>query len=131
MAVTGFTGISHPFRIGSKGGVMMSTTTSEDITHINESVIQILGTRRLERSMEYHIYSDLDERIFDQNDYTTHSLIKYQIQEALRLEPRIEVEKIEIEFEDNVIYADIFYKVILYQKYFHSGRIKIGGENFD
>jgi len=126
LAVTGFTGISHPFRLNARGGIATSTTTSEDVAHINESIVQILNTKKLERSMEYHIYSELDEQVFEPNDMTTHSLIKYNVENALKLEPRIEVRDVQVIAEDNFIYVDITYLVLLYQQYYNTGRIKVG-----
>ena len=38
MPTSGFRGISYPFRIGPQGGVVMSTTSATDPTHIVESL---------------------------------------------------------------------------------------------
>jgi phage baseplate assembly protein W len=127
MPITGFTGISFPFKVNSKGGVAMSTCGNEDIPHIIESIIQILNTRRLERSMEYHIYCDTDEIVFEPNDISTHTLLKYDIEQALRLEHRIEVKDIAVTSDENHIYANIHFLVHLYHRYYDSGRIIIGG----
>ena len=90
MAESGFTGISFPFRIGVKGGVVMSTTSVSDVQHIIEAMTQILGTRPMERCMEYHFKSDLDSDIFEPNDASCRTLIAYQAEEALKeLEDRI------------------------------------------
>ena len=43
--MTGYTGISFPMRIGPTGRVETSSTDDADITHIIESVQQIVGTR--------------------------------------------------------------------------------------
>lgn len=87
-------GISFPFRIGNKGGVVMSDVTKTNPIHINESIEQILRTSKYERVMEPHIGSALDIAIFEPNEVTTHNLIKYQIIEALKVqEPRITVDK--------------------------------------
>ena len=40
----GFTGISFPFRVGVKGGVVMSTTNEREVPHIIEAMKQILLT---------------------------------------------------------------------------------------
>ena len=54
-----YTGISFPFRIGTKGGVVMSSTSPTEVPHIVESIKQILTTAFLERTMESGFYSDL------------------------------------------------------------------------
>ena len=77
-----YTGISFPFRIGVKGGVVLSTTTEQEAEHIKESIIQIIGTKPMERIMEYHIKSDVSTYIFDPNDESTRALIAYECQKA-------------------------------------------------
>ena len=79
----GYNGISFPFRIGNKGGVVMSSTSRYEIPHIHESITQILGTKFKERVMEMQFGSDLDTRIFDPNDKSLQSMIKFQIVELL------------------------------------------------
>ena len=81
MAEQGYTGISFPFRIGVKGGVVTSTTSTREVPHIIESMKQILRTFKYERTMEYHIYSEVDTDIFEPNDISTHTLLQYQIKD--------------------------------------------------
>ena len=126
----GYTGISFPFRIGNKGGVVLSTTDRYSVPHIEESIQQILGTRLGERVMEYGFGSDLDTQVFEPNDPVTHNLIKYQIVEALdRFEPRIKVrdEDIEIFAKDERVYAMINYTVVKYMADYTT-IIEIGGK---
>lgn len=126
----GYNGISFPFRIGNKGGVVMSSTSRYAIPHIEESITQILGTRFRERVMEMEIGSDLDVRIFDPNDKALQSLIKFQIREILeRQEPRIEVteDDIDIITEDNYFYANIKFRVVRYHSE-HVVRVNLRGE---
>ena len=78
-------GISFPFRIGNRGGVVMSDVTKTNPIHINESIEQILRTSKYERVMEPHVGSTLDTAIFEPNEVTTHNIIKYQIIEDLSL----------------------------------------------
>ena len=47
MPQSGFTGISYPFRISNRGGVVMSTTSRHDPSHISESIQQIFNTNFL------------------------------------------------------------------------------------
>jgi phage baseplate assembly protein W len=126
----GFKGISFPFRLGVRGGIAISTTDRHKVTHIEESIQQILGTRLGERVMEYGFGSDLDTQVFEPNDPVTHNLIKYQIAEALdRFEPRIKVrdEDIEIFAKDERVYAMITYTVVKYMADY-TAIMEIGGE---
>ena len=94
------TGISFPFRIGVTGGVVMSSTDVDDATHIDESIIQILGTNFGERVMETHVYSDLDSFVFSNINDSSKTLLKYQIIEALRLDNRVKATEEDITFEE-------------------------------
>lgn len=129
MAERGFTGISFPFRIGVKGGVVTSTTSVNDVQHIIEAMEQILMTRPMERCMEYHFKSDIDYDIFEPNDASCRTLIAYQVEEALReLEDRIEVNSVEVESIDSTIVAVINFTVLKYNTV-HVANIKVGDLN--
>ena len=129
MAEQGYTGISFPFRIGVKGGVVTSTTSTREVPHIIESMKQILRTFKYERTMEYHIYSEIDTDIFEPNDVSTQTLLQYQIKDALaRLEPRIEVVDVEISSSNDTIYATIRFKVLPYDTEYTS-KLKVGESN--
>ena len=126
MAERGFTGISFPFRIGVKGGVVMSSTSSTDVQHIIEAMTQILCTRPMERGMEYHFKSDLDSSIFEPNDASTRTLLSYQIKEALReLEDRISVDSVDVVSEGSKIIAVIYFTVLVYNTS-HTTKIEVG-----
>ena len=56
MSNKGHYGVSFPFRIGVKGGIAMSGTNVNSARHIEESIQQILSTRRGERVMETFFY---------------------------------------------------------------------------
>lgn len=125
----GFTGISFPFRIGVKGGVVMSSTSVSDASHILESLKQILLTRKYERGMEFHIYSDLDTDVFSMNDQSSLSLIEHQITEAIeRLEPRVEVVSIDMFSVESEIHSDITFKLLTYDK-FYNADVRVGELN--
>lgn len=127
MAEMGFTGISFPFRVGVKGGVVTSTTDIRDVPHITEAMSQILATRKYERCMEYHIYSDIDTNIFDLEDNSTYTMISYQVKEALRkLEDRISVTRVDISAEENTIYATVYFTVGKYYDTTYNTKIKVG-----
>lgn len=111
----GFTGISFPFRIGVKGGVVMSSTSVREVPHIIEAMEQILLTRPKERCMEYAFKSDINTDIFEPNDVSTHTLIAYQVKEALKeLEDRIEVTSVEVTSRGSEVFATINFKVLVY-----------------
>lgn len=126
MAERGFTGISFPFRIGVKGGVVMSTTSVMDVQHIIEAMTQILLTRPMERCMEYHFKSEIDSSIFEPNDESIETLLSYQITEALgELEDRITVDSVEIISEGSTVLAVIRFTVLAYNTS-HIANIKVG-----
>ena len=129
MIEKGFTGISFPFRIGVKGGVVTSSTSAVDSQHIEEAMIQILNTRPMERCMEYHFKSDIDSSIFEPNDSSLRTLLSYQVKEALReLEDRIRVDSVDVSSEDSEVIADIHYTVLAYNTS-HITKIKVGDIN--
>ena len=78
-------GISFPFRVGNKGGIVMSEVNSADTSHIEESIEQILCTNFGERCMKYEYGANLEDLIFNAQDVSLLALIKYQIKEALKL----------------------------------------------
>ena len=132
MPQSGFKGISYPFRISNRGGVVMSTTSKNDPTHIAESIQQIFNTNFLERPMEADIYSNVTSLLFEPNDVALQQVLKSRIVSDLeRLEERIECDEDSVEFEveikDDVeyLYADITYKIIKYNTYYTS-KIKVG-----
>ena len=83
MSNKGHYGISFPFRVGVKGGIAMSGTDINSARHIEESIQQILSTRRGERVMEYHFGSSVSTSLFEPTDTTLMNLLKYEIVEAL------------------------------------------------
>ena len=126
MLKQGFTGISFPFRIGVKGGVVTSTTSVSNAQHIIEAMRQILGTRPMERCMEYHFKSEVDSDIFEPNDASCRTLITYQIKEALReLEDRIKVNSVNIVSEGSTVNAVINFTILAYNTA-HVANIKVG-----
>ena len=129
MSEKGFKGISFPFRIGVKGGVALSSTSVSDAQHIIEAMTQILGTRPMERCMEYHFKSDVDTNIFEPNGTSCRTLIEYQVEEALReLEDRIEVQSVEVKSEGSSIFAVINFTILSYNTV-HVANIKVGDFN--
>ena len=132
MPQSGYTGISYPFRISNRGGVVMSTTGKNDPTHISESIQQIFNTNFLERPMESDIYNTITTLLFEPNDLTLQQVLKTRIISDLeRLEDRIVCDEEGIEFvveeEKGVeyLYANVTYRIIKYQTYYTS-KIKVG-----
>ena len=75
---TGFNGISFPFRIVN-GGVKMSTTSVENVQHIEESIKQILNTHFLERPMESDIYSNIESLLFEPSNVALQNIFALRI----------------------------------------------------
>ena len=126
MSEKGFKGISFPFRIGVKGGVVTSTTSINSAQHIIEAMKQILGTRPMERCMEYHFKSDIDSDIFEPNDASSRTLIAYQVEQALKeLEDRIKVNSVNVVSDGSTVNVVINFTVIAYNTA-HIANIKVG-----
>lgn len=133
MPQSGFTGISYPFRISNRGGVVMSTTSRTDPTHIAESIQQIFNTNYLERPMEADVYTTVTSLLFEPNDLTLQQVLKSRIVSDLeRLEERIECDEEGVEFKVEVddtgmeyLYASITFKIVKYNTYYTS-KIKVG-----
>ena len=132
MPQSGFTGISYPFRVSNRGGVVISTTSRTDPTHIAESIQQIFNTNYLERPMESEVYTTVTSLLFEPNDIALQQVLKSRIVDDLeRLEERIECDEEGIEFEVETendveyLYAFITYKIIKYNTYYTS-KIKVG-----
>lgn len=136
MPRSGYTGISFPFRVSSRGGCVLSTTSMEESTHITESIQQIFSTHYLERPMEKNIYTTVSEILFNPNNITLQQMLKMQMLEDLRrLESRVSCEENNITFSVEVaddgisyLYADILYKVIKYDTYYN-GKVRLGEVN--
>jgi phage baseplate assembly protein W len=109
-------GISFPFRIGVKGGVVTTKADLTQATHLAESIQQICLTQVGERVME-NLGSQISAQIFDLNEESTYTLIKYEIKDAINnFEPRVEVNMDDIEVyassSDNEIRVTVNFKVI-------------------
>ncbi len=138
MATSGFTGISYPFRVNTRGGCSMSTTSATDPTHIAESLTQIFGTNYLERPMESDVYTTVATLLFEPNDRALQQVLKTRMAvDIARLEPRVHCNADDIDFEveeshDGVeyLYATIHYEVIKYNTQF-TARVKVGEINHE
>ena len=128
-------GISFPFRLGNKGGIVMSEANLQDSEHIEESIEQILCTCLGERVMNYEFGSELDTDIFKAQDSSLYSLLRYQIMDALRKhEPRINVDEqnITILQEKSVIQVEIKYTLVDFPNFgLLCPLINLGGADFE
>lgn len=122
---TGYTGLSFPLKISSKGGLKMTTTSPTDFTHIEESIKQILATSVGERVSELYFGSSISTHVFEVSDEASYSLIKHEIVEALNsFEKRIEVSTEGIDLSNtldeitgkNFLNITVHYKVIKYDR---------------
>ena len=134
MAISGYTGISFPFRVGNNGGVVLSTTSRYSAEHIVEGVTQILNTKYTERPMEAEIFSDIDASLFEPDNEITKGILADQIVADLRrLENRIslnsddiELFTVETERGENCLYANIIFRVTDYETYYQASNVLIG-----
>ena len=133
MSEKGFRGISYPFRVSPKGGVVMSTTSANNFQHIDESIEQILNTNYKERPMEKAIYSTISEVLFEPMDESLEALILSDIEETLEnLEERVSLDMDNTEFyteeqEDGseILYLKLTYRVLKYNTE-HTMNYKVG-----
>lgn len=106
------TGWSFPVRIGSNGGIALSSHES----NIEECIKLVIGTAIGERVMEPHFGSHIHDYVFHPNNPNTASLVAYYAERALvKHEPR--VEDIEIRAypdrdNENTLLLDVKYKII-------------------
>lgn len=88
------TGIKYPLQLDRKGELMLS---SED-ENIQESILIILGTAIGERLMRPVFGCRIHELVFAPNNAGTAGLARFYVEDALiRWEPRIKLERIEVE----------------------------------
>lgn len=117
MSKESWRGLSFPLRVGVKGGLALSQADPYDITHIEESITQILNTDSNTRMMESYFGCGLSTSIFEPTEVSTHTLLAYEIKEALDLlEPRIKVEMEDIiiteDTEIDALIVDIHFTVV-------------------
>lgn len=133
MTKTGYTGISYPFRINSKGGVAMSTTSNSDPTHIKEGIEQIFKTHFLERVMEGdNVYTSVSMLLFEPDNVALQNVLRARIIDDFnRLDDRININGEDIEFvsgsdeNSGVLYIRVRYTIIKYNTSYTS-EIRIG-----
>jgi len=94
-------GMAYPFRFTRRtGGVSACgvVSQSEDIQHINESILQILGIRVGTRVMRRSYGSYLRQIVFRPNDPSLDARVEYTVKGAIeRWEPRVIVDNLVID----------------------------------
>ncbi len=121
----GFTGISFPFRVGNRG-VVMTSTTIQDVSHIKESISQILLTGLGERVHQPEFGSDLASYVFFPVDEGMYGLIDYEIRRALeKWEPRIIINNIDFEPLEETLNITLDFTVTKYEGSIFSTKIEI------
>lgn len=107
----------------------MSSTNSTDALHTVESIKQIIGTKPMERIMEYQIKSEVSTYIFDPNDESTRALIAFECKKAIEeCDSRVEVVSIEPYVDGESIIANINFRVKSFQETY-SVNVKVGERN--
>lgn len=106
-----YTGISFPFRIGVRGGVVMSTTSPSNVAHIVEGMTQLVRTSLYSRIMEPRIFSSVDTTVFQPNDESLKTLLAFEVREALSLDQRISVSDVKVEVSNSTIYASVTFRI--------------------
>ena len=112
-------GLGFPFRFQRRfGGAEVSSATSTEHEHIQESIIQILGTSPGERFMRPEFGSRLKSLVFEANDEVLKGLIRHDVIEAIkRWEKRVIVTAVTFEespqdVDRHVLRVRIGYRVI-------------------
>lgn len=96
-------GISFPFRIGGRGGIVMSGNTITGQQHRKERLKVLLATRKYERVMRpANGLADLDVFFNDLNE-TTKNMAIFRITETIEeFEPDITIMDIDIQSEEQL-----------------------------
>ena len=112
-------GLGFPFRFERRsGGAEVSSATTTEHEHIQESIIQILGTSPGERFMRPEFGSRLKALVFEANDDVLKGLIRHYVIEAIKQwEKRVIVTGVTFDepaqdVERHVIAVRISYRVI-------------------
>jgi len=112
-------GLKFPFQFTQRtGGVFVGTSASasEQISHINESLYQILGTLIGSRVIRRDFGSQIKGIVFEPNDPILDTMFDYMIRHAINdWEPRVIVGPINIDrsfWKEGRIEIDIFFTII-------------------
>jgi len=112
-------GLKFPFRFHRRsGGTEVSVATSREHAHIQESILQVLGTRPGERFMRPDFGSKLKDLVFEPNDTVLRGLVRHYVIDAIkRWEKRVTVTNVSFDEaaatkDRNVLLVRITYRVI-------------------
>jgi len=98
-----YQGISFPFRIGGRGGVVMSGRTNTVQQHLKEGLEVLLGTKEFERVMRPLNGLEPLDIFFNDLNGTTKNMAIYKITETIEnYEPRVNVINVDIHEEEQV-----------------------------
>lgn len=131
--MTGWKGLAFPFRFeNGKPATSQATIESDDYSHIDESIRQILGTRQLERPFSALV--GLSGRLIFKN-YSKELLPYYEsiVREAIEVsEKRINVDKVEFIIDDTKetgeVRVRIYWTLLKYNiPHITDGSVMIGG----
>lgn len=104
-------GMSFPFRIGTRGRIVMSENSIYENTLTNESMEQIIKTSVGERRMEVQFGSTLKNLLFESKNPSMDNIVINALEEDLkRWEPRSEVKNIAINRKDDIILIEVVYR---------------------
>ena len=112
-------GLKFPFRFHRRsGGTEVSVATSQEHAHIQESILQILGTRPGERFMRPDFGSKLKDLVFEPNDTVLRGLVRHYVIDAIkRWEKRVTISNVSFDEsgttkDRNLLLVRISYRVI-------------------
>lgn len=88
---TGYRGVSFPFHFTEYGTLTTSTTGPSEVTHIKESIQQILMTGFNERVMLPDFGANLDWFIFEPDSELIPLMKHLLLQQLLHWEPRVKI----------------------------------------
>jgi hypothetical protein len=102
-------GIAYPFKADGRGSIEYSNSL---IRSIEDSIKQIIFTKRGERPMNLEFGCDVWKVVFDYNIAIIKDLVNVYIRDALQLwEPRINVEDISCTKENEYINVTLVYSI--------------------
>ena len=106
-------GLKFPFQFSERTG---APAVSSELDRINESIIQILGTRIGERLMRPDFGSKVKDLLFEQNDAVLKGLLRYHIMDALKKwEKRIVVTGVTVDDSANQAGGNILVLCVTYR----------------
>ena len=110
MADVEFLGVGwrFPLQANPSGGIARARNEQK----IKESITLILSTAKGERMMRPTFGCDLQKLVFEPNNTVTANLTTHYVEEALTLlEPRIQVDKVEVTNENEHLLINVAYTI--------------------